>query len=60
MNFTMWQLKILLSIISVHPAASQNTILIVNFQCHHAATQDPGHGTKFVTLPSPVLLYYLY
>ena len=22
---------------------------------HHAATQDPGHGTKFVTLPSSYL-----
>ena len=21
-------------------------------QFHHAATQDPGHDTKFVTLPS--------
>ena len=31
--------------------------LIVNYNFHHAATQYPGHGTKFVTLPSPVLLY---
>ena len=34
----MRQLKILMSI-------------VVN-KFHHVATQDPGHGTKFVTLPS--------
>ena len=27
---------------------------------HHAATQNPGHGTKFVTLPSSILLYEFY
>ena len=37
-SFTMRQLNILVS--------------IVNFEFHHAATQNPGHGTKFVTLPS--------
>ena len=40
-NFTMRQLNILVS--------------IVNFKFHHAATQYPGHGTKFVTLPSSTL-----
>ena len=29
---------------------------IVIYYLHHVATQDPGHSTKFVTLPSPVLL----
>ena len=38
---TMRQLKILMSIIL-------NNI-------HHAATHHPGHGTKFVTLPSSLL-----
>ena len=33
----MWQLKILMSI-------------VLN-KFHHAATQDPGHSTKIVTLP---------
>ena len=37
---TMRQLKILISI-------------VLN-KFHHVATQDPGHGTKFVTLPSSV------
>ena len=41
--FTMRQLKILMSI-------------VLN-KFHHAATQYPGHGTKFVTLPSSILLY---
>ena len=40
-HFTMWQLKILVSIV------------LNNF--HHVATHDPGHGTKFVTLPSSLL-----
>ena len=31
---------------------------IINF--HHAATQDPGHGTKFVTLPSSYLTLKVY
>ena len=26
----------------------------VKHNFHHAATQDPGHGTKLVTLPSSV------
>ena len=30
---------------------------VVNNFFHHEATQNPGHGTKLVTLPSPVLLY---
>ena len=28
---------------------------IVNYNFHHVATQDPGHGTKFVPLPSSYL-----
>ena len=39
----------------VSSCSYQNTI--VHYTFHHAATQNPGHGTKFVTLPSPVLLY---
>ena len=39
----------LLSMYTVHP--------IVNFKFHHAANSNPGHGTKFVTLPSSILLY---
>ena len=37
----------------------QLTILvsIIYYEFHHAATHNPGHGTKFVTLPPPVLLY---
>ena len=27
---------------------------------HHAATQNPGHGTKFVTLPSSILSQEIY
>ena len=42
----MWQLKILVS--------------IVKYNFHHVATQNPGHGTKFVTLPSSILLYWFY
>ena len=41
----MWQLNILVS--------------IVNFEVHHAATQYPGHGTKIVTLPLPLLLCWI-
>ena len=29
---------------------------IVSYCLHHAATQDPGHSTKFVMLPSSILL----
>ena len=34
---------------TVHLAVTQ-ILLFSSF--HHAATQNPGHGTKFVTLPS--------
>ena len=40
-NVTMQQLKILMYVV------------LNNF--HHVATQNPGHGTKFVTLPSSLL-----
>ena len=39
---------------TVHRAIIQILLTIVNFKFHHAATYNPGHGTKFVTLPSPV------
>ena len=55
LNFTMRQLKIVLSFYNVLYATTQYTI--VHHILHHAATQNPGHSTKFVTLPSPVLLY---
>ena len=42
---------VLLSITNVHPAVFPILLLIVFFEIHHAATQNPGHGTKFVTLP---------
>ena len=29
---------------------------IVSYCLHHVATQYPGHGTKFVMLPSSILL----
>ena len=32
-------------------------VLIVFSTFHHAATHNPGHGTKFVTLPSSLLCY---
>ena len=41
---------------NVHSAASQ--ITIVKFHFHHVATQYPGHSTRFVTLPSSILLYW--
>ena len=34
--------------------------LIVSYCLHHAATQYPGHGTKFVTLPSSYLTLKVY
>ena len=40
-----------------HRMATQHPIFPLHNVFHHVATQDPGHGTKFVTLPSPVLLY---
>ena len=49
-------LIVLLSVINVYPVASQVTVFIVFSIFHHAATQNPGHGTKFVTLPILVLL----
>ena len=62
--YTMQQLKILSSI-DVYPTVShchsistmqkcKFLISIVLHKLHHAATQHPGHGTKFVTLPSSV------
>ena len=45
---------------TVHHAVIQILLSIVTFKFHHVATQNPGHGTKFVTLPSPVLLYKSY
>ena len=42
---------VLLSITNVHPAVFLILLLIVFFEFHHAATQNPGHSTKFVTLP---------
>ena len=40
-----------------HHAATQDPVFPLYNVFHHAATQDPGHGTKFVTLPSSILLY---
>ena len=54
--FTMRQIVILLSIISVHPAASQITVLNCLFPISPCGNSNPGHGTKFVTLPSSILL----
>ena len=48
---------ILLSMYNVHHVATQDPVFPLHNVFHHAATQDPGHCTKFVTLPSPVLLY---
>ena len=52
-------IQILLTIVNFkfHHTAAQILVYIVKYIFHHAATQYPGHGTKFVTLPSPVLLH---
>ena len=41
-----------------HDVASQNSI--IHYIFHHAATEDPSHGTKFVTLPSSYLTLKVY
>ena len=69
--FTTWQLRSYCS-----SCSSSNTIVIVNFhfspcsnsnpgiyyqlQISPCGNSDPGHGTKFVTLPSSILLYKYY
>ena len=45
---------------NVHPATPQILLSFVDFQFHHVATQNPGHSTKFVTLPFSVLLNQFY
>ena len=49
----------MLSLVNVHPTTPQILLSFVNFQFQHAATQNPGHDTKFVTLPFSVLLYWI-
>ena len=42
--------------VNVCPAASQNIDCPIPFS--PCGNSDPGHGTRFVTLPSPILLYW--
>ena len=37
-----------------------NLLCIVNFQISPCGNTHPGHSTKFVTLPSSILLYWFY
>ena len=39
-----------------HHAATQILVSIVNFPISPCGNSNPGHGTKFVTLPSSTLL----
>ena len=45
---------------SSYHAATQDSCFPLYNVFHHVATQDPGHGTKFVTLPSSYLTLKVY
>ena len=51
----MWQHKLQVSIIKQTTLASYGND-IVSYCLYHVVTQDPGHSTKIVTLPSSILL----
>ena len=46
-----------ITFIQLHLMATQVPSIYCPKQFHYAATQNPGHSTKFVTLPSSLLGY---